>query len=169
VTPTLLHKPYYLLRPPLLLLLLPPQCALHPDMRTAWAEGWAQLLHAGGELVTMVYPVDPSRDANRGPPWPVTPELYKQLLPPAGGWLFVAVVVFLLHALECVDCAAVEVCVACCMAGKGGCGHGVLSRDPNHGQSWPVTLALYKQLLPPAGEFCAFLWKLGALFWLLCN
>jgi hypothetical protein len=65
-----------------LLLLL--QCALHPDMRTAWAQGWARLLSPGGELVTMVYPVDSSRDPNTGPPWPVTPELYKQLLPPAG-------------------------------------------------------------------------------------
>lgn len=32
----------------------------------------------------MVYPVDASRDQNQGPPWPVTPELYKQLLIPAG-------------------------------------------------------------------------------------
>uniref|UniRef100_A0A383W5P7 Uncharacterized protein n=1 Tax=Tetradesmus obliquus TaxID=3088 RepID=A0A383W5P7_TETOB len=59
-------------------------CALHPDMRSSWAEGWARLLQPGGELLTMVYPVDPSRDANTGPPWPVTPDLYKQLLPPAG-------------------------------------------------------------------------------------
>jgi hypothetical protein len=38
----------------------------------------------GAVYVTMVYPVNSSRDANTGPPWPVTPELYKQLLPPAG-------------------------------------------------------------------------------------
>lgn len=61
------------------------QCALHPDMRVDWAQGWGRLLAPGGELLTMVYPVDPGMDAGSGPPWAVTPELYKELLLPAGG------------------------------------------------------------------------------------
>lgn len=35
----------------------------------------------------MIYPVDPSLDVSagyQGPPWPVSPELYKTLLEPAG-------------------------------------------------------------------------------------
>jgi hypothetical protein len=52
------------------------------EMRQDWARTWARLLAPGGELLTMVYPVDAS--LGEGPPWPVTPEFYKQLLPPAG-------------------------------------------------------------------------------------
>lgn len=52
------------------------------EMRQDWAAGWSKLLAPGGELVTMVYPVDPTMTT--GPPWPVTPELYKELLLPAG-------------------------------------------------------------------------------------
>jgi hypothetical protein len=62
-------------------------CALHPDMRTAWAAGWGRHLSPGATLVTLIYPVDPSREGTPGPPWPVTPELYQQLLLPAGGLL----------------------------------------------------------------------------------
>lgn len=59
-------------------------CALHPAMRKDWAAGWGRHLSVGGELVTLIYPVDPSREAVAGPPWPVTPEIYKDLLTPAG-------------------------------------------------------------------------------------
>ncbi|GBF87306.1 thiol methyltransferase [Raphidocelis subcapitata] len=59
-------------------------CALHPSMRPAWAAAWARLLRPGGHLVTMVYPVDSSLESRPGPPWPVTPGLYKDLLLPAG-------------------------------------------------------------------------------------
>ncbi|KAF8055990.1 rhbg [Scenedesmus sp. PABB004] len=59
-------------------------CALRPDMRPAWAAGWARLLAPGGLLVTVVYPVDASLDPGTGPPWPLTPDLYRDLLPPAG-------------------------------------------------------------------------------------
>lgn len=59
-------------------------CALHPDMRTAWAEAWARQLKPGGELVTLVYPVDPTMDPGQGPPWPVTPDLYRRLLLDSG-------------------------------------------------------------------------------------
>eukprot|EP00877_Chromochloris_zofingiensis_P008226 jgi/Chrzof1/3657/Cz13g04010.t1 len=59
-------------------------CALHPDMRKDWATAWGKHLKPGGELVTLIFPVDPSADANLGPPWPVTPELYTQLLADSG-------------------------------------------------------------------------------------
>jgi hypothetical protein len=62
-------------------------CALHPDMRQSWAEGWAGALKPGGELVTLLFPVDPALEGVQGPPWPVTPELYRELLSGEGGLL----------------------------------------------------------------------------------
>jgi len=55
-------------------------CALHPGMREGWARRWALLLRPGGRLVTACFPIDPSRDQNAGPPWPLTPALYERLL-----------------------------------------------------------------------------------------
>ena len=59
-------------------------CALHPSMRKDWATAWGKHLKPGGELITLIFPVDPSREGVEGPPWPVTPELYKDLLVPIG-------------------------------------------------------------------------------------
>lgn len=59
-------------------------CALHPDMRADWAASWARLLKSGGLLKTLIFPVDPERQT--GPPWPVTPEIYEELLTKNGGW-----------------------------------------------------------------------------------
>lgn len=42
------------------------RCALHPTMRENWAAAWARHLTPGGELITLVYPVDPSQDVNQG-------------------------------------------------------------------------------------------------------
>lgn len=53
-------------------------CALHPSMRADWAEAWACHLAQGGLLITMIYPV--GKEELQGPPWPVTPELYQELL-----------------------------------------------------------------------------------------
>lgn len=53
-------------------------CALHPDMRQSWAAAWSRIVKPGGKLVTLIFPVDPTR--MEGPPWAVTPELYKGLL-----------------------------------------------------------------------------------------
>ena len=58
-------------------------CALHPDMRAGWGPAWARSLRPGGQLVTLIFPVDAALP-QQGPPWPVTPELYKELLLPAG-------------------------------------------------------------------------------------
>lgn len=58
-------------------------CALHPSMRSDWATAWKRLLQPGGRLITMIFPVDPAMDVSKGyqgPPWPVTPEVYRDLL-----------------------------------------------------------------------------------------
>ena len=52
-------------------------------MRPGWAQAWARGLRPGGQLVTLVFPVDASMP-QQGPPWPVTPALYRELLLPAG-------------------------------------------------------------------------------------
>ncbi|KAL4418915.1 hypothetical protein ABPG77_003705 [Micractinium sp. CCAP 211/92] len=57
-------------------------CALHPDMRGDWAASWARLLRPGATLACLAFPIDPERGT--GPPWPVTPQQYKDLLLPAG-------------------------------------------------------------------------------------
>ncbi|KAI8463044.1 MAG: S-adenosyl-L-methionine-dependent methyltransferase [Monoraphidium minutum] len=59
-------------------------CALPPQARGAWAAAWAAHLAAGGQLVTLIFPVDPEADPGAGPPFPVTPELYESLLLPTG-------------------------------------------------------------------------------------
>jgi Thiopurine S-methyltransferase (TPMT) len=57
-------------------------CALPPEQREDWARGWARLIAAGGELVTMMFPVDPEKEG--GPPYAVSPDLYTELLTPVG-------------------------------------------------------------------------------------
>lgn len=57
---------------------------MHPSQRSAWAAGWARALKPGGLLLALVFPVDSNMDPNMGPPYPVTPQLYEQLLGPAG-------------------------------------------------------------------------------------
>ncbi len=54
-------------------------CAMLPSMRAEWSVSWHRILKKGGLLVTLIFPVD--QDMERvGPPWPVNPELYKDLL-----------------------------------------------------------------------------------------
>lgn len=57
-------------------------CAMQPTQREAWAKTWAALIAPGGQLLTMMFPVDSERKG--GPPFAVTPELYEQLLVPTG-------------------------------------------------------------------------------------
>lgn len=59
-------------------------CALPPQARKAWADAWASHLAPGAELVALIFPVDPEADANVGPPFPVTPAMYDDLLTSAG-------------------------------------------------------------------------------------
>lgn len=58
-------------------------CALHPSQQEAWAAVWSRIMHAGGHLITLQFPLD--KPANtQGPPWPLTLELYQKLLEPCG-------------------------------------------------------------------------------------
>ena len=53
-------------------------------MRARWAPAWARLIRPGGELVTLMFPLPPADGGaampEPGPPWPLTPELYRDLL-----------------------------------------------------------------------------------------
>jgi hypothetical protein len=57
---------------------------MHPDHRQTWASSWGRLIRPGGTLVTLIFPVLPDADPSVGPPFPISPELYTSLLPPAG-------------------------------------------------------------------------------------
>lgn len=57
---------------------------MHPLCRQQWASSWAAALRPGGTLITLIFPIDPAADPAVGPPFPVSPELYQQLLVPAG-------------------------------------------------------------------------------------
>jgi hypothetical protein len=59
-------------------------CALMPEMRVQWASSWHRILRPGGLLITLIFPVDSEMEM-KGPPWPVTPEIYKELLVEKGG------------------------------------------------------------------------------------
>ena len=48
-------------------------------MRKDWGPSWHRILRPGGLLITLIFPVEDDQD-RVGPPWPVTPELYKDLL-----------------------------------------------------------------------------------------
>jgi SAM-dependent methyltransferase len=64
-------------------------CALHPSMRRGWAAAWSRLLAPGGRLVALVFPVGKA-EAEGGPPWGVSPELYVDLLEAGGAFRRVA-------------------------------------------------------------------------------
>lgn len=51
-------------------------------MRQGWAQVWGRLLTPGGLLVTQLFPLEPP--GREGPPWPLQPEIYDELLPPQG-------------------------------------------------------------------------------------
>ena len=55
---------------------------MDPAVRKQWAQTWARWLQPGGQLVTLMFPVEP--EGREGPPWPVPLELYQELLPPQG-------------------------------------------------------------------------------------
>jgi hypothetical protein len=57
-------------------------CALEPDMRPRWAARVDELLADDGELVALIFPVDPVPLNPGGPPHPMTPELVTDLLRP---------------------------------------------------------------------------------------
>jgi hypothetical protein len=71
------------LPPPTPLLRLPTAAPLRRCARADAAAAFPPR-PAGGELVTLIFPVDPEADPTLGPPFPVTPQLYEDLLLPAG-------------------------------------------------------------------------------------
>ncbi|KAI5118555.1 hypothetical protein M0805_002935 [Coniferiporia weirii] len=54
-------------------------CAIPPSLRKAWGQQMTKLAKPGGFLITLVYPIDGSREG--GPPFSVTVECYEQALP----------------------------------------------------------------------------------------
>lgn len=72
-------------------------CAIDPHRRPAWAERAAELLRAGGELVTLIFPVaeppglrepelnpaaESAAEPGLGPPFPLDPHEVRDLLAP---------------------------------------------------------------------------------------
>ncbi len=57
-------------------------CALDPERRPDWKDKQLSLLHRGGELCTLLFPVDPAAPRNVGPPYPLDPESVRHLLAP---------------------------------------------------------------------------------------
>ena len=57
-------------------------CALHPSLRNDWARTWNKVVKSGGYLIALEYPIRP--DDKTGPPWPVSPQIYADLLMPLG-------------------------------------------------------------------------------------
>jgi len=60
-------------------------CAIQPSQRPAWVETMAGLLAPQGELVTLIFPVNPddptpSTDEDAGPPFRMHPEVVKTLV-----------------------------------------------------------------------------------------
>ncbi|KAI9026516.1 S-adenosyl-L-methionine-dependent methyltransferase [Phycomyces nitens] len=52
-------------------------CALEPKMRPQWASRYAEIIRPGGVLIALQYPLDGHEG---GPPYSLTPEIYKELL-----------------------------------------------------------------------------------------
>ena len=65
-------------------------CALEPGRRGAWARRCRELLGAGGQLVTLIFPVPLGTDPRsvpvprEGPPYPVSPQAYREVLVACG-------------------------------------------------------------------------------------
>jgi hypothetical protein len=59
-------------------------CALHPSQRGNWAAAWARYLgQPGARLACLAFPLNSDRET--GPPWPLTVQLYRDLLEAQGG------------------------------------------------------------------------------------
>lgn len=58
-------------------------CALPPELREDWAKTMARIVRPGGELITLIFPVGKDPKAG-GPPFGVTPDIYRELLTPQG-------------------------------------------------------------------------------------
>ena len=68
-------------------------CAIDPTMREQWAARAAKILKPGGSLFSLIFPVDPARPDNEGPPFRLSPELVAELLDPLANQSAIVVVV----------------------------------------------------------------------------
>lgn len=57
-------------------------CALDPAQRPAWAKRMAEVIASGGELLTLLFPVDAGRDPHEGPPYALNPDQVESSLAP---------------------------------------------------------------------------------------
>ncbi|CAE6447736.1 unnamed protein product [Rhizoctonia solani] len=55
-------------------------CAIPPELREHWGRRMAEIVKPGGYLITLMYPIDPDRARNGGPPFPVDFEAYSAVL-----------------------------------------------------------------------------------------
>ncbi|QRW05576.1 thiopurine S-methyltransferase [Ceratobasidium sp. AG-Ba] len=55
-------------------------CAIPPSMRESWGQRMTEIVKPGGYLITLMYPIDPERARNDGPPFPVDVEAYTRVL-----------------------------------------------------------------------------------------
>lgn len=57
-------------------------CAIDRELRDRWKKRMFELLAPGGTLATLLFPVDPSRPPDQGPPFALDPELVTASLGP---------------------------------------------------------------------------------------
>mgnify|MGYP002780274907 CR=1 FL=1 len=57
-------------------------CAIDRARRPEWAAAMRRLVAEGGELVTLLFPVDPKRPREQGPPFALEPDEVAELLRP---------------------------------------------------------------------------------------
>ena len=70
-------------------------CALQPGCYESWAATWANIIKPGGILITYQYPLETVELGCKCPPWPLSKQLYSELLTAQGDCL----------APLCLDCA----------------------------------------------------------------
>lgn len=59
-------------------------CAIPPKLREPWGRRMAEIVKPGGHLIALMYPIDPDRARDDGPPFPVDFEAYSLAL--QGSW-----------------------------------------------------------------------------------
>jgi len=57
-------------------------CAIDREMRAAWKKRMLELLQPGGTLAVLLFPVDPSRPSDEGPPFALDPDEVTRALSP---------------------------------------------------------------------------------------
>ncbi|KAH7344897.1 S-adenosyl-L-methionine-dependent methyltransferase [Rhizoctonia solani] len=55
-------------------------CAIPPELRVHWGRRMTEIIKPGGYLIALMYPIDPGRARNDGPPFPVDFEAYSAAL-----------------------------------------------------------------------------------------